>query len=178
MDGLRLEPFGERHLPGTEAMLDDPDLLRFTRIQVPPPPGFARQWVARYAKGREDGTAECFAIVDGGSEFLGLVMAPVIEADARQGELGYVIAPHARGRGIATWALGRVTEWALGEAGLQRVSLLISVDNEASKKVAERNGYVFEGVLRALYFKQGKREDTELWSRLASDPPVSAAARA
>ena len=176
MDGLRLEPFGERHLPGTEAMLGDPDLLRFTRIQVPPPPGFARQWVARYAKGREDGTAEAFAIVGGDDDFLGLVLAPVIEPEARQGELGYVIAPHARGRGIATWALARITEWALGEAGLERVSLLISVDNPASKKVAQRNGYVLEGVLRSLYFKQGRREDTELWSRLASDPPVSPAA--
>jgi RimJ/RimL family protein N-acetyltransferase len=176
MDGLRLEPFGEQHLPGTEAMLDDPDLLRFTRIQVPPPPGFARRWVARYASGRADGTAEAFAIVDAGGDFLGLVMAPVIEAEARQGELGYVVAPHARGRGIATWGLARITEWALGEAGLERVSLLISVDNLASKKVAERNGYVREGVLRSLYFKQGRREDTELWSRLATDPPLSPAA--
>jgi RimJ/RimL family protein N-acetyltransferase len=170
-DGLRLEPLGDEHLPGVEAMLDDPDLLRFTRISVPVPPGFARQWVERYRAGRRDGTAEAFAIVDANGEFLGLVMAPVIEAGARQAELGYVVAPHARGRGVATRGLALLSAWALEEAGLQRLSLLISVDNEASKRVAERNGYVLEGVLRSLYFKQDLREDTELWSRLASDPP-------
>jgi RimJ/RimL family protein N-acetyltransferase len=175
-DGMRLEPFGEEHLPAVEAMLDDPDLLRFTRIAVPVPPGFARQWAERYREGRRDGTAEAFAIVDAGGEFLGLAMAPVIEAQARQGELGYVVAPHARGRGVATRALALLTAWALEEAGLQRLSLLISVDNEGSKKVAARNGYVLEGVLRSLYFKQDLREDTELWSRLASDPPAAAGA--
>jgi len=44
------------------------------------------------------------------------------------------------------------------------------VTNDASKRVAERNGYRLEGVLRSLYFKQDLRADTELWSRLVSDP--------
>ena len=30
--------------------------------------------------------------------------------------------------------------------------------------------FVREGVLRSLHVKQGLREDTELWSRLATDP--------
>ena len=50
---------------------------------------------------------------------------------------------------------------------------MISVENQASKVVAERAGYVREGVLRSLYVKEGLREDHELWSRLSSDdrPP-------
>lgn len=51
-----------------------------------------------------------------------------------------------------------------------RLELLISVANEASKRVATRAGYVREGVLRSLYLKPGVREDTEIWSRLATDP--------
>jgi RimJ/RimL family protein N-acetyltransferase len=50
-----------------------------------------------------------------------------------------------------------------------RLELLISVDNAASKKVAERCGYLQEGVLRSLYVKPGVREDTEIWSRLPTD---------
>jgi RimJ/RimL family protein N-acetyltransferase len=46
---------------------------------------------------------------------------------------------------------------------------MISVGNEASKLVAERAGYVREGVLRSLYVKEGVREDHELWSCLPSD---------
>jgi RimJ/RimL family protein N-acetyltransferase len=167
---IRLEPFGERHLGALEDMLDDPDLLRFTRVPEPVPPGFARIWLDRYEDGRAEGNREAFAIVDADGGFLGLVLAPRIEDDARTAELGYVVAPAARGRGVATEALRQLTEWAFAERGLQRLELLISVENGASKRVAERCGYVREGVLRSLHVKEGVREDTEIWSRLASDP--------
>ena len=54
--------------------------------------------------------------------------------------------------------------------GALRVELFISAENEASQAVATRCGYVREGVLRSAYFKEGLREDTEIWSRLPSDP--------
>jgi len=34
---------------------------------------------------------------------------------------------------------------------------------------------VREGVMRSTYLKQGRRSDTELWSRLPSDPPFTTA---
>jgi RimJ/RimL family protein N-acetyltransferase len=166
---IRLEPFGERHLAALEAMLGDAELLRFTRVPDPVPPGFARIWLDRYEEGRADGGREAFAIVDEDGNFLGLALAPRIEEDARTAELGYVVAPEARGRGIATEALGLLTEWALSDRGLLRLELLISVENGASKRVAERCGYVREGILRSLHVKEGVREDTEIWSRLATD---------
>jgi RimJ/RimL family protein N-acetyltransferase len=167
---LDLVPFGEAHLAELELMLDDPDLLRFTRVPEPVPPGFARTWLERYEEGRRDGTREAFAIVGDASEFLGLALAVRIEPHARTAELGYVVAPAARGRGVATEALRRLTDWAFAELDLLRLELMISAENAGSKKVAERCGYVREGVLRSLYFKQGVWEDTEIWSRLATDP--------
>jgi RimJ/RimL family protein N-acetyltransferase len=35
--------------------------------------------------------------------------------------------------------------------------------------VAERCGYIREGVMRSIHHKQGKRIDASLWSRLPSD---------
>jgi RimJ/RimL family protein N-acetyltransferase len=166
---ILLEPFAERHLGALDEMLDDPDLLRFTRVPEPVPPGFARLWLERYEEARADRSSEAFAIVDEIGRFLGLALAPRIELDASAAELGYVVAPAARGRGVATEALRQLTEWAFSELGLERLELLISVENEASKRVAERCGYVREGVLRSLHVKQGRREDTEIWSRLATD---------
>ena len=167
---IRLVPFAERHLHAFAGMLDDPDIKRFTRLPVPAPPDFPRTWLGRYEQGRRDGTSDAFAIEDEAGEFLGCVMAFGIEADARTGELGYLVAPAARGRGVATEALRLLTEWGFGERGLLRLELMISVQNEASKAVAERAGYVKEGVLRSLYVKEGMREDHELWSRLPTDP--------
>ena len=166
---IGLEPCGERHLPAIEAMLGDPDLLRFTRIPEPVPPDFARVWLGLYEDGRRDGTREAFAIVEDG-EFLGLALAPRIDREAQTAELGYVVSPAARGRGVASEALRHLTSWAFDELGLLRLELMISVDNPGSKRVAERCGYVREGVLRSLHFKQDLRDDTEIWSRLPTDP--------
>jgi len=167
---IRLEPFGERHLVGIVDILDDPDVLRFTRVPTPVPPDFARTWLDRYEEGRRHGEREAFAIVDELGSFLGLAVALRIDRDALTAELGYTVAPAARGRGVATEALRQVTAWAFAELGLIRLELLISVKNSASKRVAERCGYVREGVLRSLYLKPGQREATEIWSRLATDP--------
>jgi len=167
---IRLEPLGVEHLPAVEAMLDDPDNIRFTRIPEPVPPNFARTWFERYEESRRDGTREAFAIAGDGGEFLGIALAPQIDRETATAELGYIVAPEARGHGVATEALRRLTAWAFDELGMQRLELLISVDNVASKKVAERCGYIRDGVLRSAYFKQGLREDTEIWSRLPTDP--------
>jgi RimJ/RimL family protein N-acetyltransferase len=164
-----LVPLSEEHLAAVEAMLDDPDNLRFTRIPEPVPSGFARTWLERYEEARGDGSREAFAIVGDGGEFLGLALAPRIDREARTAELGYVVAPAARGRGVATEALRQLTEWAFEELGMLRLELMINVENDGSKKVAERCGYAREGVLRSLHFKQDRWEDTEIWSRLATD---------
>jgi RimJ/RimL family protein N-acetyltransferase len=166
---VELELFGERHLADMAALLDDADVQRFTRVPVPVPDGFARAWFGAYEDGRRTGERELFAIVDG-AEFLGLAMVMGIDREAQEAELGYVVAPAARGRGVATAALHALTEWAFATLGLLRVELLISVDNDASSRVAEGAGYVREGVLRSVHFKQGMRADFELWSRLPSDP--------
>jgi RimJ/RimL family protein N-acetyltransferase len=164
---VRLEPLAATHLEGVTALLEDSTVLRFTRIPEPPPPGFAGQWIARYEQGRRDGMREGFAIVDDGG-FVGLALVPRIEREAQTVELGYIVASHARGRGVATEALRLLTEWVRRELDAVRIELLISVENEASKRVAERCGYECEGVLRSVYMKAGVRGDSEIWSLIAA----------
>jgi RimJ/RimL family protein N-acetyltransferase len=169
-DGLRLVPFAAEHLDAVGALLDDPDIVRFTRIPEPPPQDFPRAWLDRYEQGRREGTREAFAAVDGEDRFLGLALAPVIDRDGREVELGYLVAPGARGRGVATSMLTLLTRWAFDEAGAVRAALIIDVGNPASERVAERCGYVREGVMRSVHLKNDVRIDAGLWSRLASDP--------
>jgi RimJ/RimL family protein N-acetyltransferase len=166
---LRLVPFDASHLHGLQGLLDDPLVLRFTRVPEPVPPGFAATWLGAYETGRRDGTREGFALIGADEDFLGVGVVPRIEAASATAEIGYVVAEHARGRGVAQEALAQLTEWAFAELGSERLELLISVENGASKRVAERCGYRREGVLRSVYIKPGRREDTEIWSRLVSD---------
>jgi RimJ/RimL family protein N-acetyltransferase len=166
---VRLVPLGEGHLPDVAAMVADPEVVRFTRFPSPQPAGFIDQWYARYRDGRTDGTCGAFAIVDDAGAFLGPALAVRIDGEAREAELGYMLAPSARGRGAATQALRLLGVWAFGTVGLQRLQLLISVDNKESSRVAKRAGYSLDGVLRSLYVKPGLRSDTEVWSLLPAD---------
>ena len=167
---IRLVPLSSAHDAPLEKALEDPEIVRNTRVPEPVPRGFAGTWIARYEQGRRDGTRVGFALEDEDEEFLGLALIPRIEREALTAELGYLVVPQARGRGVATEALRLLTELAFTELDLVRLELMIAIHNRPSKIVAQRCGYVREGVLRSVYFKQGRREDTEVWSRLASDP--------
>ena len=177
---MRFEPFSRAHVPLLDVLLGDPDTLRWTRIPEPPPPDFGEDWAGRYEAGRREGTQEGFAVLDasdsgdeasgrGSGAFLGLALVPSIDRETGEAELGYMVAPAARGRGVGTAILRELTAWALRE-GVRRCELIISAGNTASERVAERAGYVREGHLRSIHLKQGKREDVTVWSRLPSDP--------
>ena len=99
--------------------------------------------------GEHDGTCAGFAALDEDGSFVGLALAPAIDDAKGEIELGYVVAPAARGRGVAGEMLRQLTAWALAEAGAQRIVLIIDVENAASSRVAERAGYTREGVMRS-----------------------------
>lgn len=169
--GIRLEIFEASHLPALAALIDDPDVRRFTRVPDPPPPDFPAHWFERYVSGREAGTSEAFAVRDQATGvFLGIAVAPKIDRVAATAELGYVIDAAARGRGIATGSLQLLTSWAFADLEAERLELLIDVENAASKRVATRCGYLYEGTMRSVSLKPGVRADAEIWSRLPSDP--------
>ena len=62
-------------------------------------------------------------------------------------ELGYRIAEKAAGQGLATAAVRKVCELAATEYGLTRLSARVKLDNPASRKVLEHNGFVDVGEL-------------------------------
>lgn len=164
-----LVPLTHDHEDGVAELTRDPASLRHTRIPEPAPKGFAATWIQRYLDGRETGEREGYAVVDDAGRFLGIGLLPVVDAGSRTAELGYIVSPAARGRGVATAALALLTDRAL-ELGMERVVLHIAVDNPASQVVAERCGFLLEGVLRSEYQKQGRRADTQVWSLLPDDP--------
>jgi RimJ/RimL family protein N-acetyltransferase len=170
MQPVRLEPLSEAHLGAVAGMLADPDVLRFTRVPDPTPENFPAEWLATYEAGRRDGTREAFAALDGDGRFVGLALAFGIDRGEGEAELGYVVAADARGRGVGTAILRALTDWAFAETGVHRLRLVVDVENPASLRVAERSGYVREGVLRSVHFKGGRRIDAVLLSRLPTDP--------
>ena len=84
-------------------------------------------------------------------------------------EIGYWIAPQARGRGYAAEAAHALADWALG-LGVPRVHLVVDIRNAASQVVARRAGFVQEGVVRScLGYRDGTRGDAALFGRVPGD---------
>jgi RimJ/RimL family protein N-acetyltransferase len=135
----------------------------------PTPPDFVSTWLESTRQARSEGTREAFAIVEDGA-FLGWAGSPMIDRAGRTVELGYMVTPAARGRGVATEALRLLTVWAFDELDAVRAELKIGAPNEASKRVGVNCGYVHEATLRSTYRSNKPRWDLEIWSRLASDP--------
>jgi RimJ/RimL family protein N-acetyltransferase len=170
-----LRPLERADLDCLTPMFQDADVLRFTRLPAPMPETFLDDWFAKCSAGRQEGTIEVFAICQA-DEVVGVAMAPRIDAEARTAELGYMLTPSARGRGVAQEALRKLTAWGFNVLGAERLELKITTDNPASSRVAARCGYQREGVRRSMYLKANRRQDTEIWSRLPGDPPIEAPA--
>jgi RimJ/RimL family protein N-acetyltransferase len=167
---IRLEPLTTADVADAFAMSEDPDTKRFTFLPTNADEAWIAGWLRHYEEGWGDGSRAGFSIRDAESgAFLGFAAIVRLDLTLQQGEIGYVVSPHARGRGAAAAAVELLTGWAFDTLGLQRLELRIDTDNPASERVAERAGYRLDGVLRSLAFKDGRRTDTGVWSRLPDD---------
>ncbi|HEX5448715.1 MAG TPA: GNAT family N-acetyltransferase [Gaiellaceae bacterium] len=167
---IRLEPLSARDRAAAWEMAQDEDVKRFTYVPTNSTESWVHSWLDTYAGAWRDGTRAGFSIrsVDDGT-FIGFAAIVRLDLDLRQGEIGYIVSPHARGRGVAARAVELITRWGFEELGLERLELRIDARNDASQRVAERSGYRLDGVLRSLAFKEGLRTDTGVWSRLRAD---------
>jgi RimJ/RimL family protein N-acetyltransferase len=106
------------------------------------------------------------------------LMAPGDSPIRHSAEVGYWVAPSARGRGIATEAVRLMVRHAFidtadGGMGLRRLLLAHANGNEASHEVAVRNGFVHTGTERvAERLGDGTYADLHWYDLLATDPPA------
>jgi RimJ/RimL family protein N-acetyltransferase len=168
---IELVPLGREHLGPLAALGGDPLVQRYTRVPESFGAREAEWWLGLYERGWGDGSRAGFAILQQpGAVFAGMIAFVTLRLDAREAEVGYIVAAEARGRGVAARALSLVTRWGFEEVGLERIELRAELENPASLKVAERCGYVREGILRNVHLKAGRRGDMALYARIAGDP--------
>lgn len=63
-------------------------------------------------------------------------------------EIGYVVNPEYHGQGIATEVVGRVIRYGFENLALERIEGKFMIENEASRRVMEKNQMMFEGIRR------------------------------
>jgi [ribosomal protein S5]-alanine N-acetyltransferase len=92
-----------------------------------------------------------------------------IDRDHRRAEVGVLFARKYWGQGYAREAMERVIAYAFGELGLERLSARLHVGNDASKKLLERLGFTYDGMLRGHLIRDGIRRDCLIYGRLKAD---------
>src|SRR5688500_9126532 len=84
----------------------------------------AHAYIQQCREGWDGGTLTNFAITDAETgEAVGSVGVRWVEPDQGVAEVGYWVAPEARGNGLCTRAVQLVSRWLLADQGIERVQL-------------------------------------------------------
>ena len=84
-------------------------------------------------------------------------------------EIGYVINPKFKGKGIATEVVGKVIRFGFENLALNRIECRFMTENNASRRVMEKNNMTFEGIRREGMLIKGTYRDIGVCSILRSD---------
>jgi [ribosomal protein S5]-alanine N-acetyltransferase len=153
----------EQDLPAIERRIVDPDIVQW----VGPYEHSARELLALNWTRWTEGTAATFSVCDPNDACLGHVWVDV--ANSHRGSVGYWLLPEARGKGFATRSVQLISRWALGELGMARLSVETEPSNHRSQRVAERSGFVKEGILRSYAEIGGRLVDCVVLSLVPAD---------
>lgn len=101
--------------------------------------------VGRFRRGWDTGTRLAFAIRRrSDDEAVGMVELRLRPAGA-EADVSYLVTRELRGQGLATRALEALLEWGARELALRLAILHCDIDNIASRRVAEKCGFVLVG---------------------------------
>lgn len=141
---LTLRPLCDDDLDEISLLLGDTDALALWG--GPLDPDGARRWIERNAtRYQSDGFGRCAILLRATGELVGdcgLIRTTVEGVDVV--ELGWIVRKADWGRGIATEAAQAWRDHAFAELGLHRIVSMISEQNVASRRVAEKLGMSVE----------------------------------
>lgn len=176
-DGVvTLRAHGEDDVPSVLEQCLDPLSQQWTTVPVPYTLDHAKQFVRHAMPGGWTSDQEwAFAIeavdpVSGEPRFGGTVSLRN-QGEARA-EIAYGSHPWIRGRGYVDRALRLLLEWGFAEGDLHTVVWWANRGNWASRKVAWRLGFSFDGTLRRWLPHRGELLDGWVGTLLREEPMV------
>ena len=142
---------------------------------MPMPATFGRidglQWCTEMAQERRDsGSGDHYGVIRREDDRLvGCMWTKRTDWTGMVTEIAYAVAPEARGFGVAAEAVDALAIALILEHGFQRIELRVAAGNTASRRVAEKAGFSYEGLLRNAGSVHSGRVDLEVWSFVAAD---------
>ena len=181
-DGVvTLSPPTFADLDAITAACQDPHVQSWTTVPSPYLPEHARgfvthvtdAWASLRSRPVDELQVEAtWAVREGGAATDVVGMVGLRLEGHRSAELGYWLAPHARGRGVMARAVRLALAFGFADDGLDldRVTWSAFEGNWASWAVAWRCGFRFEGQVRGHCVQRGDRRDAWVGTLLRGDP--------
>jgi RimJ/RimL family protein N-acetyltransferase len=169
-DAIRIRLRADSDTPSLIEACQDPEVVRWTRVPEHYDEQAAEEWLTESNRQREHGEGLHLVIADASSDaLLGSVGIHRIDRAEGRCDIGYFLAPWARGRGAMTAAVRLLSGWIFETLPIARIEITIEPANDPSRAVAERAGYELEGILRSHTVIKGTRRDMAMYSLLRAD---------
>jgi RimJ/RimL family protein N-acetyltransferase len=175
-DAVTLRPHTAADVDACLELCSDPEMQQWTTVPVPYERRHAEQFVAgRAAEWEVDG--DCTLAIEATDDddtrrFAGNISLRPNGTGAA--EIGFSLAPWARGRGVMSRAVRLLLDWAFtpvegGGAGQLVVHWKAHVGNWDSRRVAWACGFRVEGTVRGLCAQRGIQHDAWIGSIVRGD---------
>ncbi len=109
----------------------------------------ARRWLQFAQLAWQHGTAFHFAVCDAHTgEYMGSCGLDGLDPKQRIANLGYWVRSNRTGQGVASRAAQLAIGFGFARLRLARIEIVVAVANQASRRVAEKTGAHFEGIVK------------------------------
>ncbi|WP_347861816.1 GNAT family N-acetyltransferase [Salimicrobium sp. PL1-032A] len=166
---LTLRPYTIKDAAEVSALADDKEIADRTFVPHPYTVEDAKAWISTHAEGIEKGSFYPLAMIDKKSKELTGTMTLRVNGKHRNGELAYWVGQPFWGKGLASEAAQRITDFAFDDLGLERIWGRALSDNEPSQKVMKNVGLLYEGVMRHEVLHDGEFKDTYMYGMIRAD---------
>ncbi len=154
--------------------LADPEISRFLEVRFNPPRSLPE--LAAYVEHVHRSSAElllAICLLDGGAHVGNIKLGP-IDRNHRRGDIGFFIGERSQwGKGLASDAIELLSDHALTQMGLEKITAGCYASNEGSRRALTRAGFVEEARLRSHWMCDGRRDDGLLFGKLVPTGPRS-----
>ncbi|MGV9328159.1 GNAT family N-acetyltransferase [Streptosporangium sandarakinum] len=166
---LTLRPFTPADILWVHEVSMDPALQRFVELPSPYRLENAAFFVERLAAPGWDGGRRVEFLAEETDTGTRLGRVGLGSKGNGMAEIGYWVDPRARKRGVATDSVRAVCRWAFETLNLEIIEWRCEVGNTASRRVAEKAGFLVEATLRGRLFHRGVRVDAWVGSLLRDE---------
>ncbi len=127
------------------------------------------KWVTSRATAWDQNTEWSFLVLGPDELVLGGCGLHRIDLVNGVAEAGYWVRTSATRQGVASEATRQLATWAFQERNIFRIELLISTENLASQRAAEKAGATHEARLKKRFQIHGQRNDCNLYVLLKDE---------